>query len=131
MKKYSKEIQIRRKDLCPIGYKMNQLTNSIEIDEVKATEIRNMFNTLAYEEPLSDEDITYMLVSLGNDGLAVISSIIQNSFYCGVIERNGEYYQGIHTPLIDMMTWGIANENLANMLEKMVEIIKDCNNDKH
>ena len=59
MKKYSKEIQIRRKDLCPIGYKMNQLTNSIEIDEVKATEIRNMFNTLAYEEPLSDED-TYL-----------------------------------------------------------------------
>ncbi len=123
--------QIKMDKTCPIGYKRNPSTYSIEIDELKAPKIIELFNTLAYEEPLSDEYTINILVSLRREGLAEICSIIQNPFYCGFIERNGDLYQGIHTPLIDNITWEMANESLADILERMVEIIKENNNDEY
>ncbi len=117
--------QIKTDKTCPIGYKKNPSTNSIEIDEIKAPKIRELFNALAYEEPLSDEYTINILISLRKEGLAEICSIIQNPFYCGFIEINGDLYRGIHTPLIDNITWEMANEGLADILERMVEIVKE------
>lgn len=123
--------QIKTDKTCPIGYKRNPSTYSIEIDELKAPKIRELFNTLAYEEPLSDEYTINMLIGLCRDNLAKICSIIQNPFYCGFIEINGDLYRGMHTPLIDNITWEMANESLAEMLDRMVEIIKENTNDEY
>ena len=125
LRKENEVKQIKTDKTCPIGYKKNPSTNSIEIDEMKAPKIRELFNTLAYEEPLSDEYTINILISLRKEGLAEICSIIQNPFYCGFIEINGDLYRGIHTPLIDNITWEMANEGLADILERMVEIEKE------
>ena len=125
LRKENEVKQIKTDKTCPIGYKKNPSTNSIEIDEIKAPKIRELFNTLAYEEPLSDEYTINILISLRKEGLAEICSIIQNPFYCGFIEINGDLYRGIHTPLIDNITWEMANEGLADILERMVEIVKE------
>lgn len=69
--------QIKTDKTCPIGYKRNPSTYSIEIDELTAPKIRELFNTLAYEEPLSDEYTINMLIGLCRDNLAKICSMIQ------------------------------------------------------
>ena len=46
LRKENEVKQIKTDKTCPIGYKKNPSTNSIEIDEIKAPKIRELFNTL-------------------------------------------------------------------------------------
>lgn len=115
--------EIKTDEICPIGYKRNPLTNALEIDEIKAPQIMKMFNSLVYDELLSDEELVYMLISLGRDGIITVCSIMHSTFYCGYIEKNGRLYEGSHPKLISIETWLKANERFLKILDSTLKIL--------
>ncbi|MBR4632074.1 MAG: hypothetical protein IKO48_01985 [Elusimicrobia bacterium] len=122
LRKKAEVKQTKTDVICPLGYKKNPSTNSIEIDEVKAPKIRILFNMLA-KEPPSDAVLINVINTFFKGGFLEVYSTIQNPFYCGFFERNGYLYKGIHTPLVNILTWENANENLAKILNRLLKPI--------
>lgn len=122
--KETKVKQIKKDEAFPIvGYKKNPLTGMIEIDEIRAPKIRKIFNSLADTKPSSNKNIINMPRIVFKEGINKVRSIVRNPFYCGLVKTYGKLYQGIHTPLIDELIWGMANENLEKILYRMKKII--------
>jgi len=123
----NKNIEVKQrkrniKNIYPIGYKDNPLTGVMEFDEVTAPRIRMLFDILAKETP-SDEVLINVINIFLKGGFLEVYSTIQNPFYCGFIRKNGNLYQGIHTPLVSIQTWEMANENLAKVLDRLLKPI--------
>lgn len=116
-----RKTKTKTKNIYP-GYKDNPLTGVMEIDEVIAPKIRSLFNILA-KEPPSNEVLINVINIFFKEGFLGVYSTILNPFYCGVIEKNGYLYQGIHTPLVSIQTWEMANENLAKVLDRLLKPI--------
>lgn len=127
----TKAKQIKTDEIFPIvGYKKNPLTSSIEIDEKRAPKIRKIFNSLANtKQPSSNKNIINIPRIVFKEGINKVRLIVRNPFYCGEVKTYGKLYQGIHPPLIDMMTWGIANENLGKILYRIKKIINITDKD--
>ena len=117
--------QIKTDVIFPIvGYKKNPVTNRIEIDEKRAPKIRKIFNSLANtKQPSSNKNIINIPKIVFKEGINKVRLIVRNPFYCGEVKIYGKLYQGIHPPLIDMITWGIANENLGKILYRIKKTI--------
>ncbi len=127
----TKAKQIKTDEIFPIvGYKKNPLTSSIEIDEKRAPKIRKIFNSLANtKQHSSNKNIINIPRIVFKEGINKVRLIVRNPFYCGEVKTYGKLYQGIHPPLIDMMTWGIANENLGKILYRIKKIINITDKD--
>ena len=121
-KQRKRKTKTKTKNIYPIGYQDNPLTGVMEFDEVTAPKIRILFNMLAKEMP-SDEVLINVINMFFEDGFLGVYSTIQNPFYCGIIEKNGFLYQGIHTPLVSIQTWEMANENLGKILDRLLKPI--------
>ena len=123
--------KIKTDEIFPIvGYKKNPLTSMIEIDEKRAPKIRKIFNSLANtKQPSSNKNIINIPRIVFKEGINKVRLIVRNPFYCGEVKTYGKLYQGIHPPLIDMMTWGIANENLGKILYRIKKIINITDKD--
>ena len=127
----TKAKEIKTDEIFPIvGYKKNPLTSSIEIDEKRAQKIRKIFNSLANtKQPSSNKNIINIPRIVFKEGINKVRLIVRNPFYCGEVKTYGKLYQGIHPPLIDIITWGIANENLGKILYRIKKIINITDKD--
>ncbi len=93
---------------APPGYLNNYKTRKIDVDPVTAPKVKSLFEMYATGRYAFEHLIPYassMGILSRRTGRALsvcgIQSILQNPFYYGFIRYNGEYYEGIHTPLID------------------------------
>jgi site-specific DNA recombinase len=91
---------------APFGYLNDKATKTIILDSERAPYVSQMFEL--YSTGLhSFKQISFNLFEKGlrtKGGLRVsagqIHKIISKTFYYGVMESNGKYYEGNHTPII-------------------------------
>ncbi|OHB14689.1 MAG: hypothetical protein A2431_00575 [Candidatus Zambryskibacteria bacterium RIFOXYC1_FULL_39_10] len=105
---------------APFGYLNNKVDKSIVIDSVRAKYVKR-----AYELYLTSShgfrDVARILYDEGlrtSSGKKVLISHIQrmlsNPFYCGIMLRDGKYYNGNHKPIISKSDFDKAQEILAD-----------------
>lgn len=88
----------------PIGYEF--VNDRLVINEYEAMKVKEIFKL--YNEGLSLQEIATQFNNKGyntNKGKrwtsTQVSRVLKNKTYAGYIEYNNEFYQGIHTPIID------------------------------
>ena len=91
---------------APIGYLNNRINKTIEVDEKVAPLVKLAFKL--YSE--GNISLTKLCLKLFKLGLArknntpikidTLKSLLQNTFYFGLMKYSGEYYQGTHTKFI-------------------------------
>jgi len=96
---------------APFGYVNNPKTRNIEPDEVKAKIVKKAFEEFATGkhtfESLSERLSFWGVVSKTGKPLckATIQRILTNPIYLGIIQHNGESYEGGFPALIDRATF--------------------------
>jgi len=101
---------------APLGYLNDKATKTITIDPTTSKYIPRIFE-LYLTGSYSIKNISDILFKEGlrtKTGRKVFKSQIQrilsSIFYTGMMERNGKYYEGKHTPLINRKTFENAQE---------------------
>ena len=92
---------------APIGYLNDKITRTIVVDPVASPLVIKLFKTFATDmhsiREMRELAASWGLVSRRNRKKfpqSRIHKILKNSFYNGLIEYNGEFFQGKHEPLI-------------------------------
>ena len=101
--------KIRRGEWCwsaPLGYLNNRNTKLIDVDPERAPLIRKAFKLYATGE-YTFQSLTYWLEEAGLRSrkgnvfhLSSVQKILRKHFYYGIIEFNGELFEGKHEPII-------------------------------
>ncbi|MEK7136737.1 MAG: recombinase family protein, partial [Patescibacteria group bacterium] len=101
--------KLRRGEWCwsaPLGYLNNQHTKLIEIDPKRAPLIRKAFELYATGEH-TFQSMTHLLEDAGLRSrkgnvlhLSSVQKILRKHFYYGMLEFQGELYEGKHEPII-------------------------------
>jgi len=93
---------------APIGYLDNKLTKLKELDPVRAPLIKQAFELYA-TGGYSQKQVNNLMYDKGlrtKGGLRMSKSqldhILRNPFYSGTIMRNGEFYPGVHQPIVPL-----------------------------
>jgi len=109
---------------APIGYTNNRKTKGIDINTIEAPIIKKAF------EMYSSGDCTLKgiagffvksnLKSYQDKTLSVsrVQFILQNPIYYGIIRFNGEYYKGVHEPIISKKLFDKVAEIMSNRGKK-------------
>lgn len=105
---------------APFGYLNDKATKKIVLDPVRAPYVAKMFNL--YSTGLySFKQISALLYEQGlrtKSGNKVhksnIQTIINRTFYYGVMASNGKYYQGNHEPMVSQQLYERCQEVAGN-----------------
>lgn len=107
-------------NLAPFGYINDKATKTIAVDPVRAPYVTKMFELYA-TGLYSYHKIANILFEQGlrtKSGKKVyngsIQRIINRTFYYGVMESNGKYYQGNHEPLVSQKVFEQCQEIMGN-----------------
>ena len=92
---------------APLGYRNNTITNLVEVDHEKATFVVRVFelaatghcSLLEIHKQVRQEGLEYHS-SKTKLSKSHVKRILENPFYTGTFQWNGELYQGKHAPLI-------------------------------
>ncbi|MFA6486061.1 MAG: recombinase family protein [Candidatus Magasanikbacteria bacterium] len=104
-------------NLAPLGY-LNDGKGGIAIDKARAKYIEKMF-TLYNEGDKSVKEIAEILFKQGFRSRAgnkyhksKVHKILNDSFYCGIMTKNGKQYLGNHEPIITKKIFDSVQEVL-------------------
>lgn len=99
---------------APFGYRNVRIDGRslIEIDPIDGPKVRRIFELYAYFnhsldtliKALADEGIEFS-ESKPMFGRAKLYDILTSRAYIGEVEHRGQWYPGIHEPLVDRATW--------------------------
>lgn len=106
---------------CPIGYLNNMVDKTIEVDNVRAPYIQELFQKVASEN-YSMKELTQKLYEQGlrskktggKVSKATLYRTINNPFYYGEFYWKGVLHKGTHKPLVSKELWDKANEVLKS-----------------
>ena len=101
----------------PIGYDL--VDGELEVNKYEAMQIQEMFRL--FNLRISQRRVSKMLHSKGYttksggswEGKHYIRPILENKHYIGMVSYKDEWYDGIHTPIIDKGTFDKAQQILA------------------
>lgn len=103
---------------APLGYNNNRLDKTIELDKSRTAFIAKAFE-LYSTGGYSLKNLSNLLYRQGfrtRPGKKVFRSelhrIFRNPFYCGIMRREGKFYQGKHTPIVSQTLFNQVNELL-------------------
>lgn len=99
----------------PFGYTNNVLTKTIELDNVKAPKIKEVFENLANGK-VSKGDLVNISTNLGISKNTLYRAI-RNPFYYGDFIFNEKQYHGKHKAIVSKEVWDKANKNLNEVLK--------------
>ncbi len=92
----------------PKGYKMDRNTGLLVVVPEEAEKIKEVFR-LYVDEGLSPQKIADRL---GFTSDSYVRKILVKKVYAGYVPFSGEYYQGLHAPIVSLETWERAQEML-------------------
>lgn len=106
---------------APLGYRNNTISNLVEVDHEKAAFVVRMFerastghcSLLEIHKQVRQEGLEYhsSKVRLAKSH---VKRILENPFYTGTFQWNGELYQGKHAPLISQTLFDRVQAVLGN-----------------
>ena len=106
-------------NIAPLGYLNDRKAKTIVIDPKKAPLVKKMFEVYAsgdYTLAQLQETINAMGLT-GVRGAKISKSsyqrMLQNPVYYGIIRFNGQFYEGIHEPLITKKLFGQVQEVMS------------------
>jgi len=104
---------------APLGYVNEYKDHTVLVDNDKAMYIKKAFEVMAKGD-VSMSELTRQVATWGLVGKKgkpvcheVISGILRNPFYYGMIRYKGELYEGSHPPLISKKLFDTVQEILA------------------
>jgi site-specific DNA recombinase len=109
---------------APIGYLNNRKTKGIDINPIEALIIKRAFEMYSTGEftlkGIAGFFAKSNLKSYQDKTLSVsrVQYLLRNSIYCGLIRFNGEYYQGVHEPIISKKLFDLVQEVMNNRGKK-------------
>lgn len=108
---------------APYGYEYAQDHSGLVVVRLEAEVVRRIFAEYVSGQSLSD-----IALGLHRDGIktkkgslwrqSTVSGIVRNPVYVGKVKSKGEYFDGIHEPIIDDDLWAKASELVEAMPSK-------------
>jgi DNA invertase Pin-like site-specific DNA recombinase len=110
---------------APLGYKNDRNTKTVVIDSKPAKLIKEAFRKFAAGEFSSMKEISNFFYRNGitrRNGKALhlnqIRGVLTRTFYYGLMEYHGEFYQGKHKPLITKKLFDVVQKVLEKRYNK-------------
>ena len=104
---------------APFGYINNPKTRGIDVDPVTSPIVKEMFTMFAQGNKSFTDILRYLHDAYGlkkKNGkpwhIDMIRHHLSNKFYVGIITFNGEYYDGIHEPIISKELFSQAQQQI-------------------